>query len=47
MGDTVSERVRFAGARASDNQQGSLDVTVRSDTVLDGSALLQIEHFDT
>jgi hypothetical protein len=45
MGDAVSQRVRLAGPRASDDQEGASYMTVGADAVLDGSTLLWIERF--
>jgi hypothetical protein len=46
MGHTMRERVRLAGPRASDDEEGSPDMTIGGDAVLDGSTLLWIERFE-
>ncbi len=46
MGDAVSKRVRLAGSCAGDDQEGSADMTIGVDTVLDGAPLLGIERFE-
>ena len=44
MSDAVGKRVRLARPGASDDQQGSSDMTIGGDAVLDGSTLLRIER---
>ena len=47
MCDAVSQRVRLAGPRAGDDQEGSPDMTIGGDAVLDGPTLLWIERFES
>jgi hypothetical protein len=44
MGYTVGKGIRLARASTRDDQQGSSDVTVGSNAVLDGSTLFRIER---
>jgi hypothetical protein len=46
MGNTMSKRVCLAGSCAGDDQEGSADMTIGADAVLDGSTLLWIERFE-
>jgi hypothetical protein len=46
MGDAVSKCVCLAGPCTGDDQEGSADMTIGGDAVLDGSALLRIERFE-
>jgi hypothetical protein len=46
MRDAVGKRVRLAGPGAGDDQQGSSDMPISVDAVLDGSTLLRIERFE-
>jgi hypothetical protein len=46
MGDAVSKRVRLAGPSTGDDQEGSSDVPIDCDAVLNGSTLLWIERFE-
>src|SRR5579872_3879670 len=46
MGHTMRKRVRLAGPSARDDQQGSPDMTIGADAVLDGATLLWIEGFE-
>jgi hypothetical protein len=46
MGDALSKRVRLAGPRAGDDQEGSSDKAIGGEAVLDGSRLLWIERFE-
>lgn len=44
MSNTVGKGVRLAGPGAGDNQQGSSDMTIGGDPVLDGSTLFRVER---
>jgi len=44
MGDAVSKCVCLAGPCTGDDEEGSADMTIGGDTVLDGSTLLWIER---
>jgi len=46
VGNTVGKGIRLTGPGAGYNQQGSSDMTVGGDAVLDGSTLLWIERFE-
>ena len=46
VGDAVSKRVCFAGSCTGNDQEGSADMTIGADAVLDGSTLLRIERFE-
>ena len=46
MGDAMRKRICLAGPRAGDDQEGSADVTVGGDAVLNGATLLGIERFE-
>jgi hypothetical protein len=43
VGNTVGKGIRLAGSGAGDDQQGSSDMTVGGDPVLDGSTLFRVE----
>ena len=44
MGNTMRKRIRLAGSGTSNDQEGSSDMTMGGDAVLDGSTLLGIER---
>jgi len=46
MGNTMRKRIRLAGPRAGDDQEGSPDMTIGGDAMLDGPTLLWIERFE-
>ena len=44
VGNTVGKGIRLAGSGAGDHQQGSSDMTVGGDPVLDGPTLFRVER---
>src|SRR6516225_6255770 len=44
VGDPVGEGIRLTGSSAGDDQQGSSDMAICSDPMLDGPTLLRIER---
>jgi hypothetical protein len=44
VGHTVGKGIRLAGPGTGDDQQGSSDMAIDSDPVLDGSTLFRIER---
>jgi hypothetical protein len=46
MGDTMGEGIRLTGPRAGDDKEGSCNMTIGADAVLDGSTLRWIECFE-
>jgi hypothetical protein len=44
VSNAVGKSIRLAGSSAGDDQQGSSDMTVGGDPVLDGSTLFRVER---